>query len=219
MSDHLDDRDELAELRALGARAGSDPVTWEAPPPDLWSRIAEEAGVDPDLAPPTGGPPSSDEDHGTDAPRPGAVVELDRRRRPVPLLLTAAAAVVLLAGVVAVAVLAGRDPEPTIVASSALDLLPGDGEGHAELVEVDGRLRLRVDLSGVEPDDGFLEVWLIDPDVTQLVSLGPVREDGLYDLPPTIDPEAFPIVDVSIEPLDGDPTHSGNSVLRGQLTF
>lgn len=218
MSEHPDGGDELAALRALGARAGSDPVRWETPPPDLWARIAEQAGVDPDLAPPTGESPRSDEDHGT-APRPGAVVELDRRRRPFPLLLTAAAALVLLAGVVAVAVLAGRDPEPTVVASSALDLLPGDGEGHAELVEVDGRLRLRVDLAGVEPDDGFLEVWLIDPEVTQLVSLGPVREDGLYDLPPTIDPKAFPIVDVSIEPLDGDPTHSGNSVLRGQLTF
>ena len=60
---------------------------------------------------------------------------------------------------------------------------------------------------------------MIDPEVSQLVSLGPLREDGLYDLPAGLDPEAFPIVDVSVEPIDGDPTHSGDSLLRGQLQF
>jgi hypothetical protein len=51
------------------------------------------------------------------------------------------------------------------------------------------------------------------------VSLGPLRPDGSYDLPPGLDPEQFPIVDVSVEPLDGDPAHSGDSRLRGQLRF
>ena len=60
---------------------------------------------------------------------------------------------------------------------------------------------------------------MINPDVTQLVSLGPLRSDGFYELPAGIDPVSFPIVDVSVEPIDGVPTHSGNSVLRGQLTF
>jgi hypothetical protein len=27
----------------------------------------------------------------------------------------------------------------------------------------------------------------------------------------------YPIVDVSLEPLDGDPTHSGDSIARGQI--
>jgi len=60
---------------------------------------------------------------------------------------------------------------------------------------------------------------MIDTDVTRLVSLGPVRADGTYDLPPGLDPAQFPVVDVSVEPLDGDPTHSGDSVLRGELAL
>ena len=52
---------------------------------------------------------------------------------------------------------------------------------------------------------------------TTLVSLGPLRPDGIYDIPPGVDPSRFPIVDVSVEPVDGDPTHSGDSVLRGEL--
>lgn len=214
MSDHHEIDDELAELRALGRRAGSEPVGWEPPPADLWARIAAEAGVDPDAGAPEVG--RSNPETPTASPR---VVPLRPARRPAPWLLAAAAALVLLAGVAVVTVMSGRDPGQTVLASSDLDLIPGEAQGTAELVEIDGRLRLKVDLHGVEPDDGFLEVWVIDTEVTQLVSLGPVRDDGTYDLPPSIDPEAFPIVDVSIEPLDGDPTHSGNSVLRGQLSF
>ncbi|HRE00630.1 MAG TPA: anti-sigma factor, partial [Ilumatobacteraceae bacterium] len=82
-----------------------------------------------------------------------------------------------------------------------------------------GLLLLQLSTSGLDPGDGFLEVWVIDPEVTQLVSLGPLRNDGIYELPPGLDPAAFPIVDVSVEPIDGVPTHSGASVLRGQLTF
>jgi hypothetical protein len=55
--------------------------------------------------------------------------------------------------------------------------------------------------------------------VSKLVSLGPLRPDGVYDLPAGLEPEQFPIVDVSLEPIDGDPTHSGDSLLRGQLEF
>ncbi len=60
---------------------------------------------------------------------------------------------------------------------------------------------------------------MIDEGVTRLVSLGPLRPDGTYDLPDTIDPRDFPVVDVSVEPVDGDPTHSGDSRLRGTLEF
>jgi anti-sigma-K factor RskA len=80
-------------------------------------------------------------------------------------------------------------------------------------------LQLRLSTNDLDAGDGFLEVWVISPDVTQLVSLGPLRNDGVYDLPSGLDPAAFPIVDVSVEPIDGDPTHSGASVLRGELTF
>ena len=38
------------------------------------------------------------------------------------------------------------------------------------------------------------------------------------ELPADLDLAEFPLVDVSVEPLDGNPTHSGDSVARGELT-
>ena len=76
-----------------------------------------------------------------------------------------------------------------------------------------------VETRGLDAGDGYLELWLIDPTVSRLVSLGPLRADGIYDVPAGVDPAQFPIVDVSVEPVDGNPTHSGDSVLRGQLTL
>jgi anti-sigma-K factor RskA len=188
--------DELGELRALGARLepGTE-VAWEQPPDDLWDRIAAEA-----------------------AAAPNDVVPLrPSRRRRAPWLLGAAAAAVL-ALVAVVAVVASGD-ETSVVASAPLERLGPSGTGDAELLEDDGDLVLHVETAGLDPGDGFLEVWVIDPDVTKLVSLGPSRPDGDYDLPSGLDPEEFPLVDVSVEPLDGDPAHSGDSVLRGRLTF
>jgi hypothetical protein len=45
-----------------------------------------------------------------------------------------------------------------------------------------------------------------------------VRPDATYAVPGGIDYRNFPIVDVSVEPPDGDPTHSGDSILRGTLS-
>jgi hypothetical protein len=36
-------------------------------------------------------------------------------------------------------------------------------------------------------------------------------------LPADIDIGQYPIVDVSVEPMDGNPAHSGVSIARGQL--
>ena len=187
--------DELAELRALGRRAGIDadhrldPI--EPPPPGIWDRIAGELDQQPAATPLRG----------------------RRTRWAVPLAIAAGIAVI--AGVV---VLGGDDAEdPVVVATATLDPLAGSGSGTAELLDTDGHLQLRVETDDLDAGDGFLEVWVIDTGVERLVSLGPVRADGLYDLPAGLDPRDFPIVDVSVEPIDGNPTHSGNSLLRGQL--
>jgi anti-sigma-K factor RskA len=109
------------------------------------------------------------------------------------------------------------DGDGDVLATTELAPLGDGGAGSARLVDHDGTLQLRVDTEDLDPGDGYLELWLIDPTVSRLVSLGPLRDDGTYDLPAHVDPAAFPIVDVSIEPVDGDPTHSGDSVLRGEL--
>ena len=97
----------------------------------------------------------------------------------------------------------------------------------AELVENDdGNTEIRIvgaslpDPTG-EPAD--LELWLIEPDadgnVADLVSLGLVDsgDPGAYQVPDGYDPGTFFVVDISVEPRDGLPAHSGRSILRGPL--
>lgn len=102
--------------------------------------------------------------------------------------------------------------------------VPVDGAGTALLKQrgADQFLELELpDLSTVDPNSIY-EVWLIDADVVGMVSLGNLGvidgETVRIDLPDNIDHTQFPVVDISVEPLDGDPTHSGQSVLRGVLT-
>ncbi|MBG6179438.1 hypothetical protein IWX62_000628 [Arthrobacter sp. CAN_A1] len=81
----------------------------------------------------------------------------------------------------------------------------------------DGARTLEITVTN-EQAQGYQEVWLIAPDLEQMYSLG-VIGGGTSSLviPDDVDLAAFPIVDVSDEPLDGDPVHSGVSVLRGTL--
>lgn len=195
--DHRFD-DDLRALRAIGARTLREPIAWHTPPDELWDRIATQVATP--AAPPTVTPMRTSQ-------RPS-------RRWLVPLTAMAAAAAAV---VVAAGIIATRDDEPDVVAAVDLELLGQAGSGRAELVDADGTTRLRLETADLDAGDGFLEVWLIDPTVTKLVSLGPLRTDGLYDLPAGVTAGEFPIVDISIEPVDGDPTHSGNSILRGQL--
>jgi len=185
---------ELDELRAIAARAGvgaGRPVErLDEPPSALWDRIESAT----------------------------APVTPARHRHRWVWPVAAAAAVAVTVGVAAV-VVASDDSDPAPVATATLEPLGDEGSGSAELVEQDGDLQLVLDTTGIDAGDGFVEVWVIDSGVERLVSLGPLRPDGRYDLPPGLDPEAFPIVDVSREPLDGDPAHSGDSVLRGELEF
>lgn len=142
------------------------------------------------------------------------------RRRWLPPLLGAAAIVMIVGGVAGG--LALRQPPPAVVLAQAqLDALPDwDGATGQAAVEIDdeGGRSVVVALQDGTPDDGYREVWLISDDLTSLVSLGVLEgDDGRFVIPAGIDLDAFPVVDVSDEPLDGDPTHSGNSIVRGTL--
>lgn len=173
------------------------------------------------VAPPAGPPPEgAGPAEGSAAPR-----HLPTGRRPSRRWGLAAAAIVLVLLVVvgAVAAVGGGDGDRgSVVASAELEPLPGEPTGaarpvRADLVDTDGVLKLELSTSDLPAADGYYEVWLIDTNVDGMVSLGPARSDGRYAVPADIDPGQFPIVDVSIEPPDGNPTHSGVSVLRGSL--
>jgi hypothetical protein len=69
---------------------------------------------------------------------------------------------------------------------------------------------------------GSYEVWLLDPDTGRMVSisdLGP-GADALPPLPANVELWRYRVVDVSVSAgdYDGNPGHSGCSMLRGTLT-
>jgi anti-sigma-K factor RskA len=154
-------------------------------------------------------------------PEGGSGLPFRSRRRP--LLLVAAATVAgAVIGAGAVAVLRNGEQAPDVVPVAAVDLDPladNDASGRAEVVErADGSRVLEVRLDAGELADRYYEVWLIDEAVEDMVPVGVARPGTLtFELPSGIDLGRFPIVDVSVEPLDGDPTHSGVSVARGVL--
>jgi hypothetical protein len=89
--------------------------------------------------------------------------------------------------------------------------------GSAALI--DGGKRLRLDVSGLpDPHGGAYQVWLYDS-VIDAVSLVKVSDTKLaLDLKLPANASHYRYVDVSREPADGNPNHSGESVLRVPFT-
>lgn len=219
----------------------------EQPSPSLWAGIAAELGLnDSDHASTTavggrtgqapadvaGGSgetdrsqPAVDSTSGDAGESPASnVVSLDSRRRwgrPAAMLTLAAAVVLLLAVPIGLAISSGGD-DPELIAAAELELLEGQ-QGRAvsaEVLSVDGTLVIDVEAPTSVEDGEFLELWLLEVDdegVAALESLGPVDGSGRYEVPEGVDLDRFSVVDISVEPDDGNPDHSGVSVVRGEL--
>lgn len=142
-----------------------------------------------------------------------------RRRKWWPIV-AAAAALGLVVGAGATVIINRNDVQ--VAASTALSALPGHtGHGTAELLRTPNDPELRVSVDGPQPADRYREVWLINSDGQRMYSLGVLPESGTgtYPLPTLLANglDGFTIVDVSIEPYDGNPAHSRNSQVRGSL--
>ncbi|CAN5850162.1 hypothetical protein BH23ACT10_BH23ACT10_16060 [soil metagenome] len=196
-------RRELGILREVSARARQAPPdeTPPAPPEAVWDRVVAELTSSGDLRPGSVG-------------RTGEpVAQLPVWRRP----WAAAAALILVVIVAAAALLQFNDNAGSVVAEATLEPLAQIDGASATLV-VDGDARsLSVDQPVLPPIDGYYELWLLNEDGSQLVSLGPVTDARSYAIPAAIDTDLYSIVDISREPPDGDPAHSADSVLRGPL--
>jgi anti-sigma-K factor RskA len=153
-------------------------------------------------------------------------------RRSRPRWLTAApyAAGAAAAGV-AIGLLAGHGvwgsepaaPSPTTLMSAPLDTLDtGQRQGEAMVVKQAGSLGLTLDTASLTPaDDGYLEVWLINTDGKRMVSVGvlqPGATTATFPVPQELMDQGYRIVDISREPFDDSPEHSGDSLLRGELS-
>jgi hypothetical protein len=191
---------ELDELGAVArtARTVTPDDVLVAPPDSVWEGIAAE------LAPPT------------------VSLATARRRRPW-LELAAAACLGLVvggAGVFAATGSARTSPQRDVVASAELAPLSGSSaRGMVQVVSTGSGDRVDVDVSGLAAADGFYEVWLLDKDGTKLIALGVLDGDsrGEFAMPPGVSMTDYPIVDVSLEPSDGNPGHSHDSRVRGSL--
>jgi hypothetical protein len=204
----------------VGARSGGNGFALESPSPQVWDRIAAEVGIAPQAT-------SITRDVPVAAAAP--VVPLDERRRrraPRPatwLLAAAGIGGIVVGGVATAVVLNSQNPQQaTVAASVELDPLPEwTASGSADLtVTEDGQhmLVVSLDADASGRPAGFQEVWLIDENVEGMVSLGILEgTSGEFVVPEGVDVGAFPIVDVSLEPFDGDPTHSGDSIARGTI--
>lgn len=186
------------------------------PSPKVWQAIADELAL--------GQQQGSDES----VEVANDVVSLDSRRWSTRWLVAASVAgivggAVLTAGAVA---LTDSEPQPApiaappVISSASLAPLPQhQGDGAAEVVDTDAGTELIVDVSNLSSGEGFYEVWLIDPDTFQMIGLGALTDtSGRFPIPDGLDLSRYTVVDVSLEPLDGDPVHSTDSVVRGELS-
>jgi hypothetical protein len=156
-----------------------------------------------------------------------ATVAADRRRRGIPAWAAGLAAAVALVAGLGVGRLTVPDPAPpkpqdrgAVVAAADLTALDSDADrGVARVVRADDMVTLRVSARELGGEDGFHEVWLINVDGTRMVALGVLAEwdTGEFQVPRGLLDEGYRIVDISVEPDDGDPTHSGVSLARGEL--
>ena len=203
---HPDLQERVAEFVEIVdlARSAPEEVASDEEIDHLWAGIAAEAFGDDDVLRPRR------RHRRPTGPRRGG-----GRWLAMGAVAAAAAAVATL-----VAVGPWRDAPATPIAAAELDPV-----GDADVAPVEGEFvaagrgaELHLDLSALPPRDGaFYEVWLLDLDHGRLLSLGPLRPDGTYALPGGTDVGEYPTVDVSVEPDDGDPGHSGTSVLRGPV--
>ncbi len=189
-------------------------------PPGVWSAVVAELD---EASPP----------HVAPAARPADDVPVDlvgRRptrasRVPAWWLLGAAAAGIVLGGV-GRGVLDGGTPTPeptTVLARTSLDTLDSHTAlGSADAVRVEGHLDLDVSTARLDPGAGYLEVWLINRDLTRMVSVGVLRADEgtqRFAIDQELIDEGYVIVDISREGFDDRPEHSGDSLARGTLAL
>jgi anti-sigma-K factor RskA len=150
---------------------------------------------------------------------PDAPTRTHRPRRLVlrPAVAALAAVVLLLAGLGAGLVIEGGDDD----SGRAVALRPvagGDAHGEARLASRTATVRL----AGLEPSarGQFYELWLLNS-ADDLVALGsfrvPESGDAEVTVPVPGDAGGYRFVDLSVEPDDGNPSHSGDSVLRGRV--
>jgi len=220
-------RESLQELRVVAGHIGELPRL-DTAPADVWDRIGAELGFEPGTtqarrsARSARSAPSAVPSSVPDA----SVAELRPRRRPVgrtALAIAASIAAVVGIGVGAIGALLVTSDDaggPTSQAVAKLEPLAGkSGDGNADLLRGANGIELKVSATGLAASPGFYEVWLINEDGKRMVALGVLNPStgGTFQIPSDLTGQGYRIVDISLEPDDGNPEHSHDSIIRGTL--
>ncbi|MEU5180608.1 anti-sigma factor [Streptomyces longwoodensis] len=202
------------------------------PPADLWDAIADELGLAPDTGTPgtPGGEPSArgvadagprpaTAESSTGPQTPPRPVRRPRRLARFSVALAACAALFGAGAGSAVTWWVTHDDTSSTAADDGtrLDSLQPRSAGYARLAGSNARRTLDITVKGLPKTSGYFEVWLMDRSHTKLVSMGVLGPDGhaVLPVPDTIDLKEYSVVDVSVQPYNGKPDHSGDSVVRG----
>lgn len=231
-------RGELEALRRVVTTArASEPEEVELlqPPAELWTDIATEldlAHVSADavaaVAAVDEGPHAvnADNDERLEAPAEHSVPTpratrrrlISRRARFSVALAACAALLGATAGSAITWWVTRGDSTASAGQARALDSLRPASKGYASLRGTKAHRSLTIQVKGLPTTSGYFEVWLMDRSHTKLVSMGVLDPDGKATLPvpKNIDLREYSVVDVSVQPYNGKPDHSGKSIVRGR---
>jgi len=200
--------DQVDEIETLLRELDESDLELAAPPADVWTGIDETVRAE----------------------EGAEVVSITSRRSRFSATFLGAVAAVAILAVGAVVVTSIGDDDAVVAAADlaydpdTFDPLGADAAATAQLVETDDGFEIELQETALPSDLGEpadLELWLIETDsdgnITDIASVAIVDGAGIYAVPASIDVTSHRVVDISIEPRDGDDTHSSRSILRGVL--
>jgi hypothetical protein len=196
--------------------------TLQAPPPQVWDRIAAATGVSVPLDKPAlngsalnGSAPAKEPAAPQRAARP-------RRRLAGALAAVAAGLVIGIGGTIGIAQVV-KSPPTHVVARIELSPLPQfpqwQGTTGTAVMRATASQQQLVVILRAPARPGFYEVWLLARDGVSMISLGDLSSDhtGTFTMPPGVDLRDYSRIDISLQPFDGNTQHSKTSVVRGSL--
>lgn len=218
-------------LHALLADADETTIELEDPPPGLWPRIA--AAIAADEARSSQPPPAPVELHAASSAQAAGPAHDDSPPRAsgptrgfARVWLAAAAVAGLGVGLLGGYALwndanAPQSGNPTAIASAELETLDSLRQrGNATVTRSAQSVDLAVTTEQFDPEGGYLEVWLINRDLTRMISVGVLPGDqrqASFPISEELLAQGYTVVDISREEFDDNPLHSGDSIVRGEL--